>query len=123
MKRKEIILAVLIIISFTYFIKEFFSSTDFQKNACDLKKLAIRGKITRVIEGRYGLFDIDSLQEDYSLRESIFNKSECNICTYRNQQYYLQLGDSIMKEANSDIIYFKRGDTSFVVKLDASSCK
>ena len=62
MKRKAIIWSVLMIISFTYFIKEFLSSTDFQENVCNLKKLAIRGKITRVIEGMGGRFEIDSLQ-------------------------------------------------------------
>ena len=124
MKKKiiYILLSLLVIVAFLNFFHFFSTPTEFNANVCSLKKLSVKGKISKMIEGKVLLFEIDSLSGDYYLRQSIFSKTECNNCAIKNSEYYMQTGDSIIKTANSIIINFKRDDTSYIVKLDDRGC-
>ena len=124
MKKKiiYILLSLLVIVALLNFFHFFFTSTEFNANICSLKRLSVKGKVSKMIEGKVLLFEIDSLPGDYYLARSIFSKTECNNCAVKNSEYYMQTGDSIIKASNSNIINFKRGDTSYIVKLDDRGC-
>ena len=125
MKKKlvYIFLFLLVIVALLKFLHFFSTPTEFNANVCSLKKLPVKGKVSRMIEGKVVLFGINSLLGDYYLRQSIFSKTECDNCAVNNSEYHMRLGDSIIKAANSKIITFKRGDTSYVVKLDDTGCE
>lgn len=125
MKKKliYIFLSLLVIVASLNFLHFFSTPTEFNANVCSLKKLSVKAKVSRMIEGKVLLFEIDSLLGDYYLRQSIFSKTECDNCAVSNSEYHMRLGDSIIKAANSKIIKFKRGDTSYVVNLDDTGCE
>ena|SRR5215831_11946396 len=99
MKKKIIysLLFLLVIVAFLNFLHFFSTPTEFNANVCSLKKLSVKGKVSKMIEGKVLLFEIEGLSEDYYLRQSIFSKTECSNCAIKNSEYYMHKGDSVIK--------------------------
>ena len=102
---KEIIsklsLVALIACSFIFFLKHCLFSPDFDdKMGCRLIKCEVKGVVNGIGEGKYAGFTIDNIEGLYAIPQSIND----------NSAYKLNIGDSIIKEVNSNVVKFKRSN-------------
>lgn len=88
---------------------------------CNLYNIAVKGKISKLVQSKLLYFEIDNLDGTYYAPFYIFGKSSCENCK-SDESYFEQVGDSIIKEANSKFIIFKREKKIFTEELDTKNC-
>ena len=85
-------------------------------NICETVKMAINGVITEV-QGRdpYDRIFVNNIKDSNMIW--VNTSKDLSVKGFKSN-YYLMEGDSVIKQANSKIITFKRGDSSVVSVLN-----
>lgn len=102
---------------FWFFVKQ--DGDDIE--VCNFKKIEVKGKISRIVHGKLLYFEIDNLEGKFYAPISIFSKTQFKNCN-KGEIYEKQVGDSIIKKANSKFVKFKRGDKVFIEELALKGC-
>ena len=100
------------------------SQSVYESAACDLNAMAVKGKITRIYQGKQLEFYIDSIKESFPLDFELDKDSYREINEVGKGEIYMLpiVGDSIFKQKNSAYIKFKRRDKIFIEHLILRGC-
>jgi hypothetical protein len=103
----------------------FTSKTTYDESACELKHMAIKGKISRVVASHELVFYIDTIKHSFSMHFNFDKDSYREIYEVSPGEIYMlpRVGDSIFKQAGSSFVKFKRHNKIFIEELYLNSCK
>jgi hypothetical protein len=100
------------------------SPTPYDQKTCDLRRMAIKGRISRVYTGHEKVFFIDGIDESFPFHFNLSDDSYREINEVEKGEIYMLpvVGDSIFKKAGSKYIKFKRKDKIFIESLKLNGC-
>jgi hypothetical protein len=109
---------VLVMVGLYLFIS---NKSPYDKLCCHLKNKKIDGIVTGVYQSKEVVFSINS---DSVLYPVHFMFRGDKFINYSGEDVFDKPhpGDHITKDANSGLIKFMRGNTTFIVKLNCSDC-
>ena len=98
--------------------------TYYDKQACILRSLAVKGIVSKVQPGHQVTFTINSIKGEFpmSFTKKADPRDEVKEIQPGEIVVTLCKGDSILKTANSDVILFKRGGRKFFRYLYCKNC-
>ena len=118
----KIVLTILYIVLFISFLVWFLSRTsDEEYFTCKFYNVAVKGKISIIYPVMLNFFRLDIVSTLYYLEVTYSNVKyiHCN----PEDDFIKQIGDSVIKEANSKIVKVKRAEKTFIIELPVKKCE